>query len=81
MNEYIITNYINYTAWLEVIAMIDYPHYGSWSTNDIFNFKTEFMRQSRKNDFYAAKIDFEEIYFSVINKMGKDAPRLSDIHS
>ena len=81
MNENIINNFISYTAWLEVIAMIEYPHYGSWSRNDIFKLKTEFMRHSKKNDFYAGKIDFQEIYFSVIHKIGKDAPRLSDIYS
>ena len=81
MNDYIIINFINYTAWLEIIMLIEYPYYNNWSKNDIFKLKTEFMRQSRKNDFYAGKIDFQEIYFSVIHKMGKDAPRLSDIHS
>ena len=79
-NNNLVINLICFSSWLEVIAMIEYPYYGAWSPDDIHNLKVQFIRQSREKDFNAEKIDFEAIYLSIINKMGKDAPRLSDIH-
>ena len=76
----LIKNFITYTAWLEVLGMIEYPMYGNWSRNDIHRLKVDFIRKSRENDFYGDKIDFKQIYQSIISKIGKDAPRLSDIH-